>query len=278
MHAQSRIPAATTGVSARIPMEHVLGAIERIEVLAEGGQGGRGDALRRPALGTVRGLERPVLRHQEQLVGAYREDLPGHFLRFLRGEKNRQRRDLRRLHHLHLLDARLLLFTLYRNRADHAAPGERRDAVRAHVVLRHVERDRLRQADDAELRRRVVRLAEVADQAGGRRHVDVGARLLRLEVGRRGARDVEGTVEVHVDDRAPFLERHIEEEAVAQDAGVVYDDVYGLIGIESTLDDPVRGFPRSDAIGAGDGLAAFRLDLVDHLLRRPGVAAFALDR
>ena len=55
----------------------------------------------------------------------------------------------------------------------------------------HVERDRLRQRDDAELGGAVVRLPEVADQARRRGHVHVAAARLRLEVRRGGAADVE---------------------------------------------------------------------------------------
>src|SRR5438132_336514 len=75
-------------------------------------------------------------------------------------------------------DAALLLLGLGRQGADHAAPGERRDAVGAHVEALHVERDRLRQADDAELGGGVVRLAEVAHEARGRGEVHEGAGLL----------------------------------------------------------------------------------------------------
>ena len=76
---------------------------------------------------------------------------------------------------LQLRDACFRLRRLGGDRGDHPAPGERRDAVRAHVEPLHVERDRLRQRGEPELRRGVVRLADVADQAGGGGHVDVGA-------------------------------------------------------------------------------------------------------
>src|SRR5439155_10295161 len=140
------------------------------------------------------------------------------------------------------------------------------------------ERDRLGKADDAELRRGVIRLAEVPDQARGRGHVDVAARLLRLEMRRSGARDVERAVEVHLDDRAPFLDRHIEEEAVAQDAGVIDHHIELSKRIDRGLDNPVGRFPLGDAVGVRDRRAAGGADLVDHLLRRAGVAAFAFHR
>src|SRR6185503_359491 len=109
-------------------------------------------------------------------------------------------------------------------------------------------------------------------------HVDVAPRLLRLEVRRGGARDVERAVQVHVDDRAPLLDRHVEEEAVAQDAGVVYYRIDLSKSAYAKVDDALRRLPFRHAVGTGDRLAAGRLDLVDDLLRRTGIAAFARHR
>ena len=67
------------------------------------------------------------------------------------GEVHRQRRDLGRRHLLDLFHARRLLGRVGRDRADHAAPGERRDAVRAHVELLMSSAMRLRQPRDAHL-------------------------------------------------------------------------------------------------------------------------------
>src|SRR6185503_798088 len=66
--------------------------------------------------------------------------------------------------------------------------------------------------------------------------------------------------------------------AIAQDAGVVDDDVDPAERVDRGLDDAVRRLPVRDAVGARDRRAAFRLDLVDDLLRRAGVLAFARDR
>jgi len=136
----------------------------------------------------------------------------------------------------------------------------------------------LESAADAELGRGVVGLAEVADQPRGRGHADVAARILALEIGRGGARDVEGAVQVHVDHRFPLLDRHVEEEAVAQDAGVVHHHIDPAERVDGALDDPVRRLPLGDAVGVRDRRAALRLDLLDHLLRRTRVLAFARDR
>ena len=74
-------------------------------------------------------------------------------------EEDRHRRHLARLHFLHLLHARFLFRRIRRNRARHAAPRERRDAVRAHLVARHIERDAFGKRCDPEFRCGVVRLA-----------------------------------------------------------------------------------------------------------------------
>ena len=156
---------------------------------------------------------------------------------------------------------------------DHAGPGERRDRVGAHVEALHVERDRFRQADDAELGGGVVGLAEIADQARGRGHMHVGARSLRLEVRRGGAADVERTLEMHASTEFELLLGHLMEQAVAQIAGVVDHGVDAAERVDRRLHDPLRALPGGDAVAVGDGAAAERLDLVDDLV---GDCAFAL--
>jgi hypothetical protein len=83
---------------------------------------------------------------------------------------------------------------------------------------------------------------------------------------------------VDVDDRTPFLQAHVEEEAVAQDAGIVDHPVDAPEGVERALNDTAGTVPIGDAVGTGGGFAAKRPDLVDHLLCWPGVATFARHR
>ena len=77
---------------------------------------------------------------------------------------------------------------------------------------------------------------------------------------------------MHVDDGPPLLEAHVEEEAVAHDAGVVHDAIDAAERIDRCLHDPGRAVGFSDAVGAGDGLAAGRLDFRDDLLGRARLA------
>ena len=153
-----------------------------------------------------------------------------------------------------------------------------RHAVGAHLEAGHVERDRLRQPDDAELGGGVVGLAEVADQAGRGGEVDEGAGLLVLEVGRRRLRHVEGAVEVHLDDGVPVDRAHAVEDAVAQDAGVVDHAVDAAEVVDRRLDDALGALRVGDAVAVGHRRAAGLLDLADHLIRDRDVGALALGR
>ena len=158
---------------------------------------------------------------------------------------------------------RFLFSGVVRNRRDHACPGERRDRIRRHTEALHVERDALREARDTELGRAVVDLSEVADQPARRRHVDVAAALLVLEMRCGGARDVEHAAQVHVVDRVELGARHLVEHRVAQDAGIVDQHVDAAVRIERILDDAVRGVPVRDVAHAGNRLAAATADFVD---------------
>src|SRR5581483_7019169 len=123
-----------------------------------------GNSLRRPALAALYRPQRTVLAEQEDLIPAHAEDLTCYILRSIAHQIGCHGRDLLRSHLLDLLDARLLCLGLRGDRADQPAPGERRNAVRPHVEAAHVECDRFRQADDAELGGGIIRLPEIADK------------------------------------------------------------------------------------------------------------------
>ena len=187
-----------------------------------------------------------------------------------------ERRDLLRAHLLDLLDARLLGLGLGRDGADHAGPGERRDAVRADVEAAHVERDRLRQADDAEFCRGVVGLAEIADQARGRGEVHEGAALLFAVQPCRGVRDVERAHQVHLDDGLEGFHAHFVEDHVAQNAGIVDDAVEPAEMVGRRLDDPAGGNGFRHRLEVGDRGAAALLDFLDHFLGGCGARSRAV--
>ena len=104
--------------------------------------------------------------------------------------------------------------------------------------------------------------------------------LLLAEMRHRGAADIEGAVQVHLDDRVPFLGRHVVEHAVAQDAGVVHNHVDATEIVDRRLHDLLRIFPLGDAVGVRHraALAVGLGDLRHHLLRRADIVALAGDR
>src|SRR4051812_6678651 len=111
----------------------------REETRLERGHRMFGDAFGRPAFGPVYRAHHADLVEKIDLVGAYAEDLASHLGRPIAGEIYGERRDLGRLHLLHLLDACDVLRRVRGNRRRHRCPGPRRDAVGAHVELGHVE-------------------------------------------------------------------------------------------------------------------------------------------
>ena len=146
------------------------------------------------------------------------------------------------------------------------------------MVALHIERDRFREADDAHLGRRIVGLADIADQPGVRGEVDHRARALLAEVLGRGAGDVEIAGQMDAEHRVPFLRAHLVENAVAQDAGDVDHPVDPAEGIDRLRHHRLGIVPFGDAAAIEYRLAASRRDLVDHPLGRTGVRTLALDR
>ena len=89
---------------------------------------------------------------------------------------------------------------------------------------------------------------------------------------RRDARG-ERALEVDLDDEVPLVLGHVGEHAVAQDAGVVDDDVEPAEGLDGLVDHLLRGREVAHVGAVDRRFAAHRLDLVDHLLGRAGVGS-----
>src|SRR4051812_22353998 len=102
--------------------------------------------------------------------------------------------------------------------------------------------------------------------------------ILLAEMRRASPAHAERAVQMHHDDVGPVRPAHAMEYLVAQDAGVVDQDVDAAESVERLLDDLVAVRRLADRERRGDGLTALFLDLVDHLLRRTGVAAGAIER
>ena len=95
---------------------------------------------------------------------------------------------------------------------------------------------------------------------------------------RAGAAHGKRTVQVDHDYVGPVRPAHAVEDLVAQDAGVVDENVDAAKGVERGLDDLVGVLRLADRERRGDRLAARLLDFVDDLLRWAGVAAEAVER
>ena len=79
--------------------------------------------------------------------------------------------------------------------------------------------------------------------------------------------------QVHVDDSVPFFLGHVDEHPVAQDAGVVDENVEIAERLDRTVDQTLRTLPVSDVIAVDDRLATERLDLFDDMLCRGQIRA-----
>ena len=69
---------------------------------------------------------------------------------------------------------------------------------------------------------------------------------------------------------------HVDEHAVAQDPGVVDEDVEPAEGVDGGVDEPLGALPIRDVVAVGHRLAAHGADLVDHLAGGTGRAAGAV--
>ena len=78
-------------------------------------------------------------------------------------------------------------------------------------------------------------------------------------------------------DIVPLLLGHVEDHAVAQDAGHVDEDVQPAELVEGLLDHALAAIDVGDSVEVRDGLAAGGADLVGDVLRRTGVRLRAVD-
>ncbi|MNS88719.1 hypothetical protein D3C72_1227070 [compost metagenome] len=124
------------------------------------------------------------------------------------------------------------------------------------------------QADHAGLRRAIVGLAEISVHAGGGRgHEDAPVALLAHD-GPHGARAIRGAQQVHVHDGVEVFGAHLGESLVAQDAGVVDQDVDAAPCVHRPAGHGRDIGTVAHAAAIGDCLAAGRGDLVGHGLGR----------
>ena len=81
---------------------------------------------------------------------------------------------------------------------------------------------------------------------------------------------------MHVDHVRPVRPAHLVEDDVAQDAGIVDQDIDAAERVDRGLDDLIGVLRFGDGERGGDGLPAGLFDGRDRLLRRTGIEAGAL--
>ena len=86
------------------------------------------------------------------------------------------------------------------------------------------------------------------------------------------------TFQVHVHHRVEGRLVHLEAHRVADDAGVVDEDVEPTPFVDRLRDEAARAVERRDVVTVRDGGTAGGDDLVDDRLRRAGVASAAFHR
>ena len=174
------------------------------------------------------------------LVGAQSGDQRGNVVR------------LERLHHL-----------LRHDRPRHGGASIRRDGVDEDVVFLTLQRQRPRQSQDRTLRSRIIRLSEIAINTARASRINHTSILLLQEMRPRSFCALERAAGVGGHDWVPEIGGHVRKGLVAEDAGVVDEDVHGAEGVDGGFDDSVAIFA---AVLGGDGFASCLFDLGDDVV------------
>jgi len=155
----------------------------------------------------------------------------------------------------------------------HGGPGAGADGVGAHAVPRAAARGRHGEGGDAGLGRGVVGLADRAEQEGlgrgvhdPRVHRSAGGVALLPPVGGGQSCGHEVPAQVHPHDQVPLLLGHREDHPVAQDPGVVDQDVQLPVRLERRRQQLLARRPLRDVAGGHDRLPASGPDLGGHRL------------
>ena len=158
----------------------------------------------------------------------------------------------------------------------HARASHRRDRVDLDVVFRTFELQRFGQASQTQLGRTIVCLAEIAEQTGrGRGHENTAIGLLAHGFP-SCLGDIGRTVEVNVNDEFEIVHRHFGEGLVAQNAGVVDDDMHAAPLLLRVGDHLFHLVEFGDRTAVRNRFAAGLFDFLDYLqshIRMAGTVA-----
>src|SRR5690554_3883812 len=155
----------------------------------------------------------------------------------------------------------------------HAGATGGGNGVDEDVVLAAFDRQGAGQTVETELGHAVVGLTEIAVDAGGRGGEDDAAEVLFLHLVPGSMGNLVGTFHMDLVDQIPVGIGHLGKTLVAQDAGVVDDDVHATELVHGALDDLVA---IHNAVRVGNGSAAGGLDFFHDLQRSLAVGTFPL--
>src|SRR5690554_5853665 len=155
----------------------------------------------------------------------------------------------------------------------HAGAAGGGNGVDEDVVLAAFNGQGAGQTIEAELGHAVVGLTEVAVDAGGGGGEDDAPEVLLLHLVPRSMSDLVGPFHMNLVDQIPVGVGHLGKTLVAQDAGVVHDDIHPAEVIHGALYDLVA---IHNAVRVGNGSAAGGLDFFHDLQRSLAVGTFPL--
>ena len=104
-----------------------------------------------------------------------------------------------------------------------------------------------------------------------------GAAILLTKMDRAGPAHVERAIEVNGQHVRPIRPAHAVKDSVAQDAGIVDQDIDAAEGGERNFYDLLRVLRIRDRERGGEGTAADALDLLHDLLRGRRIGAFPFE-
>src|SRR6185437_3392423 len=144
------------------------------------------------------------------------------------------------------------------------------------VVLAALDGEHVGKAPDASLGGALIGLAEISDQAGGRRGVDDDAAAILAHPAEYRLSAAERALEMHPDDLVPGGFAGLGKGLVKQDARIVDQDVGAAETPDGVIEHRLAAGHGRNLRAVGDRAAAFGLDGVDHLLRHRRIPATAV--
>ena len=160
----------------------------------------------------------------------------------------------------------------------HAGQRARRQRPDPDVVFAALDRQHVGQAPDAALGGAVIALAEIADQARGRRGIDDDAAAVLAHPAEHRLGDAERALQMHLQHLVPGGFGGLGKGLVEQDAGIVDEDVGAAEMLDGVVEHRLAARHGRDVGAVGDRAAAFRLDRIDDLLRHRDIGAGAVAR